>query len=89
MSAYRWTSDAEQVIEASYLEALRQRYYALWDRYDGAPVYVINTAEINYVEDPAARERILSMMQGWLDKEPIPGSPEPYKRRNTEQMSLF
>lgn len=82
--------EAEQVIAADYLDSLRRRYYALWDRYDAAPVYVLDSTAIDYVNDPASQEHMLAMLQGWLDGEPIPGAPQPYHGRvGPKQLHLF
>lgn len=80
---------AEQVIEAAYLDQLRQRYYALWATYDAAPVYVVDTADIRYVDDARARRQMLAMIRGWLDRRPLPGAPAPYRSRKARQLSLF
>lgn len=80
---------AEQVIAASYLDALRERYYALWARYDEAPVYVLDTSQLNYVDHPEDEERILAMIQGWLAGKPVPGSPPPLRGPSPGQLSLF
>jgi deoxyadenosine/deoxycytidine kinase len=70
---------AEQVIPASYLDDLRSRYYSLWARYTGAPVYVLRTDTVDYVGDPAAKAHILAMLRGWMDGTPVAGAPEAYK----------
>lgn len=80
---------AEQVIGADYLDSLRERYYALWSRYDEAPVYVLDTSTINYVDDPAGEEHMLAMVRGWLDGRPIDGSPPPFRGPGKGQLSLF
>jgi len=81
--------ESEQRIAPSYLEALRQRYYALWDRYDRSPVYVLDTTSIDYVTDPTGKAWILEMIQGLLDGSPIAGTPEPYRASARAQVSLF
>ena len=81
---------AEQVIEGAYLDSLRRRYYALWDRYDGAPVYVLDSTDLDYVNDPAAQQRILDMITGWVEGEPVEGAPQPYRGTlGPRQMRLF
>jgi len=80
---------AEQVIEAAYLDQLRERYMALWTRYTEAPVYVVDTTDINYVDDLDARTRMLAMIQGWLDGRPVPGSPAPFHAARRDQLDLF
>ncbi len=85
----RRSISAEQSIQADYLDALRRRYYELWDRYTDAPVYVLDTRDINYVDDAAARERTLAMVSGWLQGKPVPGAPAPYAVRGAEQLGLF
>ena len=81
--------EAEQVIEGRYLNELRERYYDLWDRYDDAPIYVLNTQKINYVDDPDGEEEVLALIQGWLDGSPLPHAPKAYKKENLEQLPLF
>lgn len=80
---------AEQVIAAEYLDSLRERYYALWARYDEAPVYVLDTSTINYVDDEADQERMLAMVKGWLEGRPVEGSPPPFRGPSKAQLSLF
>lgn len=77
--------DAEQRIPASYLDDLRERYYRLWDRWHHAPVYVVPTEELDYVNDPVARAHMLSMIDGWLRGVPHPAAP-PARGR---QVGLF
>ncbi|GDX82487.1 deoxyguanosine kinase/deoxyadenosine kinase [Deltaproteobacteria bacterium] len=78
---------AEQIIPAAYLDDLRERYYKLWDRWDLCPVHVLRTDHVDYVGDPQARAHVLSMIAGWLEGKPLPGSPQPY--RESRQRSLF
>ncbi len=80
--------EGESVIEAEYLDSLRERYYALWARYKAAPVYVIDTSEIHYVDSQEDKNYILSMIDGWLKGEPIPGAPRAYQPP-THQLSMF
>lgn len=80
--------EAEQVIAADYLDSLRERYYALWDRYREAPVYVLDTSALNYVDDPRDAAQMLALIQGWLDGEPVEGAPQPYQRP-AQQLTLF
>lgn len=77
---------AEQVIPAKYLDDLRARYYELWDTYTEAPVYVVRTDDVDYVSDPAQRDRMLKMIWGWLAGQPVTGSPARY---GAESPSLF
>lgn len=74
----RRSIDAEQAIPATYLDDLRERYYALWDRYPHAPVYVVHTDELDYVDDPDGQARMVAMVRGWVDGLPVPGAPERY-----------
>ena len=80
---------SEQVIQAEYLNALRRRYYKLWEHYDQAPVYVLETTDWNYVDDPADRRRMLDLIQGLLDGRPGPDAPEPFKGPPDAQIRLF
>ena len=85
----RRSIESEQLIEPSYLESLRDRYYNLWDRYDASPVYVLDTSHVDYVGSPKDRERVLAMIRGWLDGKPIEGAPQRYNGRRPQQLSLF
>lgn len=83
---------SEQVIRPAYLDSLRRRYYALWDRYTDAPVYVLDTSTIDYTSetDSSGREKILAILQGWMDGRPVPGAPLPYKAADgASQLTLF
>lgn len=79
---------AEQVIPASYLDSLRTRYYNFWDGYDAAPVYVLPTGELNYVNDDAHAEFMLQLIDGWLAGQPHPDAPGRY-RDSEQQLPLF
>ncbi|MEC8423785.1 MAG: deoxynucleoside kinase [Myxococcota bacterium] len=81
--------ESEQVIEADYLDALRTRYYKLWDQYTDAPVYIVDTTELDYVNDASDRERMIEMLEGWLSGTPVPGAPVPYRRHAGPQLRLF
>lgn len=80
---------AEQVIEASYLDSLRESYYRLWDRYTDAPVYVLDTQNLNYVDNEEDQKTVLEMIRGWLNGKPAPGAPASYVREREAQPSLF
>jgi len=80
--------DAEQVIQPAYLDSLRDRYYALWNRYTHAPVYVLDTSRMHYVDDAGAQEHVLALIDGWLAGEPLAGAPKPYQRP-TRQLPMF
>jgi deoxyguanosine kinase len=77
---------AEQVIPASYLNDLRERYYRLWDGYTEAPVHVLRTDELDYVDDEGARAAIIGMIEGWLGGTPAHGAPLRY---GTPTLPLF
>lgn len=70
--------DAEQVIPASYLDDLRDRYLRLWTHYRHAPVYVLSTEHLDYVGNAAHRAHVLSLIRGWMDGRPHPDAPPPY-----------
>jgi deoxyadenosine/deoxycytidine kinase len=82
---------AEQVITADYLDSLRDRYYALWSRFDAAPVYVVDTTHLDYVSDMADRAFMLSLIQGWLEGRAHPRAPRPYVpgAEQRSQLPLF
>jgi len=79
---------AEQVIEPSYLDSLRAGYYSLWSELKTCPVYVLNTTEIDYVNNPDDAAFMLAMLDGWLHGNAIPGAPAAFERR-VVQLSLF
>jgi deoxyguanosine kinase len=80
--------DAEQVIAPEYLDQLRERYYALWNRYTEAPVYVVDTSRIQYVDNMDDRAFMLSLIEGWLHGEPVAGAPMAYQPP-TSQVAMF
>ncbi len=80
--------DSEQQIEAAYLNELRRRYYRLWESCTKAPIYILNTTSINYIDDEEGQQTILRMIDGWLNGEPVEGSPEAYSPDEPRQLSL-
>jgi deoxyguanosine kinase len=80
---------AEQVIEAAYLDALRESYHRLWADYTDAPVYVLDTSQLNYVDNPEHQKAIIEMIQGWLKGQPVSGAPASLKSEREAQPSLF
>lgn len=80
---------SEQGIPPGYLDALRERYFALWERYDRSPVYVLDTSEVDYISSARQQTWVLSLIQGWLDGKPIAGAPEPYRPGPGGQLGLF
>ena len=82
--------EAEQVIAGEYLDSLRRRYYNLWDRYVDAPVFVLDSRDLDYVSSEADQAAVLAMVQGWLDGAPVAGAPEAYRgRAGQRQLALF
>jgi deoxyguanosine kinase len=79
----RRSREGEDVISAKYLDSLRERYYTLWSRYTAAPIYVIDTSEIHYVDSDEDRAYMLRMLDGWLS-----GTPQPYQAP-TQQLTMF
>lgn len=79
---------SELRIVPAYLDALRDRYYSLWERFDRAPVYVLDTSGMNYVDSVEGQQKIMALIQGWLDGRPLPDAPEPYQRGG-RQIGLF
>ncbi|MFT5686842.1 MAG: deoxyguanosine kinase [Myxococcota bacterium] len=80
---------SEQTIQPEYLNDLRRRYYSLWEDYDQAPVYVVETTDWDYVGDPVARARMLRLIQGFLDGEPVEEAPNRFQKLVTGQLNLF
>ena len=80
--------DAEQQIEAAYLNELRSRYYKLWAKYTKAPVYIVDTTSINYIDEEEGQVKILAMIDGWLQGNPHPEAPEAYTVDESNQLSL-
>ncbi len=84
----RRSIEAEQVIENSYLDSLRERYYRLWDSWTKCPIYVLDTTHRNYVDDPKDAAYMNRMIEGYLKGEPIEGAPLAYqdlKTANSDQ----
>ena len=84
----RRSREGEDVIGEEYLDSLRDRYYQLWARYTAAPVYVIDTSEIHYVDSEADKDYMLRLVDGWLSGRPIAGAPTPYKAPS-QQLTMF
>ena len=84
----RRSIDAEQVIEATYLNSLRARYYKLWENWTRCPVYVLETTNLNYVDNPEHADYICNMIEGYLHNHPLPDAPKPYQQ-NSGQRVLF
>lgn len=84
----RRSREGEEVIGADYLDSLRERYYNLWARYTAAPVYVIDTSKIHYVDSDEDKDYMLRLIDGWLQGEPIPGAPRAYQPP-THQLPMF
>ena len=84
----RRSIDAEQVIEADYLNALRRRYYKLWDNWTRCPVYVLDTTNLNYVDNPEHADFMCSLVDGYIHHKPVDNAPSPYQR-NDAQRVLF
>lgn len=80
--------EGEDVIGADYLDSLRERYYSLWARYTAAPIYVIDTSEIHYVDSVEDKAYMLRMIDGWLKGMPIAGAPRAYQPP-TQQLPMF
>ena len=84
----RRSREGEDVIAEDYLDSLRDRYYQLWSRYTAAPIYVIDTSEIHYVDSDEDKEYMLRLVDGWLSGRPIAGAPTPYKAPS-QQLTMF
>ena len=81
--------EAEQAIQESYIEDLRQRYFDLWRTYDRAPIYVLDTTSIDYIDDPDAQDLMIDIVKGWLKGEPHPAAPAAFTGELHHQMSIF
>ena len=84
----RRSREGEDVIGAEYLDSLRERYYNLWAQYKAAPVYVIDTSQIHYVDSDEDKEYMLRLIDGWITGRPLSGAPAPYQPP-TQQLSMF
>ncbi len=80
---------AETVIQRSYLDDLRDRYFNLWENYKEAPVHYLETTDIDYVNDPDARAAVLGMIQDWLAGTGAPGVPASTLFERETQPTLF
>ena len=80
--------ESEQGISAEYLDSLRDRYYALWERYDRAPVKIVQTTDIDYVNDPDDQKLMLEMIRAWMDGNDL-ATPASAEAEREVQPSLF
>ena len=81
--------NAEQIIKEDYLDELRSRYYSLWSQYTKAPVYILDTTLINYIDNPEHRQYVLDLIDGWLRDEPLDSAPAAYAGQSKTQIPLF
>ena len=81
--------EAEQAIPESYLEDLRNSYYNLWRQYDKAPIDILDTTSIDYIDNPEAQQLMVDIVKGWLNGQPHPDAPEAYTGEMFQQISLF
>ena len=70
---------------SSYLNELRSRYYKLWAKYTKAPIYIVDTPSINYIDEEEGQQKILSMIDGWLSGNPVDGALEAYTLEEVNQ----
>ncbi len=80
---------AEDVIQGSYLDDLRERYFSLWQNYNEAPVHYLETTNLDYVNDMDARAAVLGMIQDWLTGKGAPGVPASTLFEREIQPTLF
>jgi len=85
----RRSIEAEQVIEADYLNSLRERYYRLWDSWTKCPVYVVDTTAMNYVDNPKDAAFMNRMIEGYLSGNPIAEAPKSYQDLKTQDSGVF
>lgn len=81
--------ESERKIRAEYLDSLRERYHRLWARYSQAPVRVLDTSSLDYVNNVRDRETIIELIRGWLDGRNVPGSPASAPAEREDQPTLF
>ena len=74
----RRSREAEHVIEAEYLDALRTRYYNLWNNWTRCPIYVIDTSKLNYVDIKEDADYMCRLVDGYIHHNPVAGAPTPY-----------
>ncbi|MBQ8038248.1 MAG: deoxynucleoside kinase [Proteobacteria bacterium] len=77
---------SEQVIEASYLDALRRRYYSLWEHWTRCPVYVLDTTMLNYVDNQDDADFMCRLVEGYIKHDPIPEAPRPYQQTSGQRL---
>ncbi|MCB9793684.1 MAG: deoxynucleoside kinase [Alphaproteobacteria bacterium] len=81
--------ESESKISRAYLEDLRERYLSLWAEYTAAPVHILETSDLNYVNDENDREAVLGILRGWLDGHPNSATPASAKAEWEVQPGLF
>ena len=77
---------AEQVIEAEYLDALRSRYYSLWNNWTRCPIYALDTSNLNYVENKNDADKICRLIEGYLNHTPVAGAPMTWGQSQQQRM---
>ena len=78
----------ETAITREYLEDLRDRYNRLWSEYDDSPLLRLSNEDLNYRDDPKARERVIWKIQNALSGNPDEEPPGFLANREV-QTSLF
>lgn len=53
----------EEHIDRRYLEDLQQRYNRMWSDWDRCPVLHVDTATLNYADEPAAQVEVLARIE--------------------------
>lgn len=86
----RRRAPGEEAIQPGYLEDLRDRYHALLADWNRCPVLRLDNRDMNYADDEAAQQRLLSWIDTALEGGRLPpDAPGSMSDREDQQPSLF
>lgn len=83
---HRRSIESEQIIEDSYLDALRDRYYKLWNSWTRCPIYVVDTSRLNYVDNAQDARFVCELINGYINHTPIANAPEAYQNKSKQKL---
>ena len=79
----------EDLIEASYLEDLHERYMKLLASWTACPILHLDNSDLDYVDNPVAKQQVLDQIESAMDiQRPVPDAPGSSSDREV-QPSLF
>ena len=63
------------MITADYLNQLRDRYLSLFEHYPHAPVQILNTSDLNYIDNQETQRELIQRVLTWAQRDSAPSGP--------------